>query len=39
MLERLRALTPLGSSAEEQALSSALGAAGPGRSGDGPLAP
>ncbi len=38
MLERLRALTPLGTSAEEQALSRAVGAAAVGRSADRPLA-
>ncbi len=39
MLERLRAVTPLGPSAEEQALSGALDAAAVGRSVDRPLAP
>lgn len=39
MLERLRAVTPLGPSAEEQALSRALGAAAVGRSAVRPLAP
>ena len=39
MLERLRAVTPFGPSAEEQALSRALAAAAAERSADRPLAP